>query len=402
MTLRIGVIGTGDPDGEGFAMAYRHASGYQRLSDCKLVGCADIDEQNATKFAAAHDIPPEAIYREYQDLLADADPDIVSVCVPPAVHAEIVEDVAKSGVVGAIHCEKPMALTWADARRMTTVCDEADVQLTINHQLRFGSPYRNAKDLLESNAIGDLQRIEFREANLYDNGTHSFDLANYFTDHEPVEWVLGQVDYSEENRLFGAHNTNQAIVQWQYENGVTGLAATGRSRELLDNAFRLCGSEGVIEIGLDGTLTHCREGSSPRTIDTGVDGRRFPVPGPVRRRIEHAARTVAPSLAERLSQPTYTERAIEEIVTAYQTGSTSELDASYALDATEIIFAAWESVRRRGRVTLPLTIEDNPLEAMVESGALTPVSDQHEQTEAVTDPASDRSLFTRLAQTVHR
>jgi hypothetical protein len=42
------------------------------------------------------------------------------------------------------------------------------------------------------------------------------------------------------------------------------------------------------------------------------------------------------------------------------------------LQATELIFASWESARRRGRVDLPLEIEDNPLEDMVEAGQLGP------------------------------
>ena len=47
-----------------------------------------------------------------------------------------------------------------------------------------------------------------------------------------------------------------------------------------------------------------------------------------------------------------------------------ELSARRTLDATEIIFAVYESSRRRGRVDLPLNIGDNPLVAMVESGDL--------------------------------
>jgi hypothetical protein len=50
------------------------------------------------------------------------------------------------------------------------------------------------------------------------------------------------------------------------------------------------------------------------------------------------------------------------------------LDASNALIATEIIFGAYESSRRRGRVDFPLTIEDNPLAAMVENGDLQPAA----------------------------
>lgn len=49
-----------------------------------------------------------------------------------------------------------------------------------------------------------------------------------------------------------------------------------------------------------------------------------------------------------------------------------EHGAKNALKSTEIIFACWESARRRGMVELPLDIEDNPLVAMVESGDLKP------------------------------
>ena len=53
-------------------------------------------------------------------------------------------------------------------------------------------------------------------------------------------------------------------------------------------------------------------------------------------------------------------------------GRKCQLDADNALIATEIIFGAYESSRRRGRVDFPLEIEDNPLAAMVESGELKP------------------------------
>jgi hypothetical protein len=50
------------------------------------------------------------------------------------------------------------------------------------------------------------------------------------------------------------------------------------------------------------------------------------------------------------------------------------MEVERCLPATALIFGAWESVRRRGRVDVPLEmdIEDNPLEDMVERGVLTP------------------------------
>jgi predicted dehydrogenase len=75
---------------------------------------------------------------------------------------------------------------------------------------------------------------------------------------------------------------------------------------------------------------------------------------------------------EGLHGPRYIDRAIADLVDALKTGHEPELSARRALNATEIIFAAYESSRRRGRVDLPLRIADNPLAAMVASGDLKP------------------------------
>ncbi len=372
MTYRIGIIGTGDPDGEGFAMAYRHAEGYRRLDSCELVACADLVPENAETFARTYDVADDHVYESHERMVTAADLDVVSVCVPPVAHADIVVDAATHGSLRGIHCEKPMALEWADAQRMAEACADADVQLTINHQLRFGAPYRKARGLLDAGRVGELRRVEFRRENLYDNGTHAFDAANFYANQSPVEWVIGQVDYTEENSLFGAHHENQALVQWRYENGVYGLASTGDGEPFVDALFRLVGTEGVIEIGTDGELSYRRDGAGWTTVDTGVDSRYGPEPGILRRGVEAAAQRVSTRLAERVSPPSYTARAIEEAVSSLRRGERSELSAQNALAADKLIFAAWESSRRRGRVDLPLDIEDNPLESMVESGALDP------------------------------
>jgi hypothetical protein len=68
---------------------------------------------------------------------------------------------------------------------------------------------------------------------------------------------------------------------------------------------------------------------------------------------------------------TYTERAIAEVVGALEASRPPEIGGRAALRSTELIFASWESARRRARIDLPLDIDDNPLESMVESGELT-------------------------------
>ncbi|MFB6119644.1 MAG: Gfo/Idh/MocA family protein [Halobacteriaceae archaeon] len=351
MTYSVAVIGTGeDPENssrEGFAMAYRHADAYEELDDCELVACADIVPENAAAFADAYGVPDDHVFEDYEAMLDAVDVDVVSVCVPPAVHADIVVGCAKGGV-DAIHCEKPMAHTWGGAQRMAQVCWRRDVQLTFNHQRRFGTPFRQAKALLDDGDIGDLERVEFEASNIYDYGSHSFDLANYFNDEGAVAWVIAGLDYREENVFFGAHNENQALVQWEYDNGVSGLAATGRRTSLVGAHHRLVGTDGEIEVGGGGeTALRIRRAGDAEWEELDCDG-------------------------EDVHGPGFIQRAVADVVDAVGTDREPELSARHALTATETIFAAWESARRRGRVDLPLEVEGNALEEMVESGALTP------------------------------
>ena len=344
MTYTVGVVGTGtdpeDPDMSGFAMAYRHAGAYERLENCELVACADVVPENAAAFAREHGLDDEHVYEDHAAMLAGEDPDVVSVTVPPAVHADIVVDCAHAGV-DAVHCEKPMALTWGGARLMAREAHRRGTRLTFNHQRRFGGEYREAKRLLDDGAVGDLERVETAPPNLYDWGTHAFDLCNYYNDETPPEWVLANLDYREEDVWFGAHNENQAVAQWQYANGVDGLATTGFGSDATGALVRLVGTDGVVEVPPDdGPDLRIRRDGAWETVET-ADTDHIPL-------------------------------AIADVVRALDEGGESELCARNALNATEIIFAAWESARRRGRVDLPLRIEDNPLEAMVESGDLTP------------------------------
>jgi len=363
MTYSVAVIGTGtepdDPGRDGYAMAYHHATGYEKVDECDIVACADVVPENARAFADEFGIDDAGVYEDYEVMLEEVEPDIVSICVPPAIHADIAVDCIRSGVVEAIHCEKPMADTYGGAKLMTQEARRHDVQLTFNHQRRFSDAVRTAKDLLDAGEIGELERVEFSApVGIFDYGSHSFDLCNYFNDETPGEWVLGQIDYSEENVLFGSHNENQAIVHWEYQNGVHGVAAsdstgTGGPASAFHCHNRLIGTDGVIEVGPESedddeelpALRIRRDGEGWENIETedGLHGWEF------------------------------VDRAIAENVRCLREGETPELGAENALNATELIFATWESSRRRGRVDLPLSIEDNPLEAMVESGELDPV-----------------------------
>ncbi|MFB6105526.1 MAG: Gfo/Idh/MocA family protein [Halobacteriaceae archaeon] len=353
---RVAVIGVGpgrdvDISGRAHSWAYYHADAYTDRDDCEIVACADIVPEYAEAFAAEFDVPSEGVFEDHETMLDAAAPDVVSVCTPIPTHADIVIDCATAGV-DAVHCEKPMARTWGEARAMAQECARRDVQLTFGHQRRFGEPYVRAKTLLDDGRIGDLDRIEISYGNFFDNGTHTVDLAGFFNDEHRAEWVMGQLDYSKEHVRYGVHTADHAFVSWMYENGVHGVLATGDDVDLsggpydfYDVDMRLVGTEGAIEINrLDGpTLRLRRDGEGWESYD------------------------VADELLGDIPA------AIDDVIESLETGRESLVRAELALNATEILFAGHESMRRRGRVDLPLTgVYDHPLETMVESGEVVP------------------------------
>ena len=350
--FKVGIIGCGRPwkteNATGFGQGHVHAAGYKTSPDCEIVAAADIKPENLEAFCQEHNVPRG--YLDYQEMLANEALDIVSVTVWPQLHFSISADAARAGVQ-AIHCEKPIALTWGEATQLVSLCEEQNVQLTFNHQRRFGQPFRQAKTLLDEGTIGELTRMEAFCPDLFDWGTHWFDMMFMYNDETPAEWVIGQIDIRDSRTVFGVVHEGQGLSHIHWRNGVQGLLITGMKTlqtardELCAN--RLIGSEGVIEVGV-----HEGPQLRYRNFETGGVWQEIDVGDTIHGHHHHSA-------------------AVLDLVEALKTGREPELSGQRALRAAELSFASYESSRRRGRVDLPLDIEDSPLQAMLDSGQLT-------------------------------
>lgn len=335
---RVGIIGCG---GRGRA----HWRGYQASGRCHLVAVADVNRAGAEAFVArvAEAEGPVAVYEDAARMLAEVKPDIVSVCTWPDTHAPLVLAALTEGA-RAIFAEKPMAPTWGEAVRMGDAARRAGVPLLFCHQRRFESQFVTARRLLREGAIGPLTRVEATCDNLFDWGTHWFDMLHFFNEETPARWVLGQIDVRAGRRVFGALVEDQGLALVQFANGVQGLLITGADRQSRE-MIRLVGTDGVMEIqavGPDGMVI-------PLRVRGRGDGGFHPV---------DVAGGVAPAEAG----------AVADLLRCLESGDEPELSVEKALRATALIFATYESSRRRGRVDLPLTIEDSPLAAMVAAG----------------------------------
>ncbi|HEY3283803.1 MAG TPA: Gfo/Idh/MocA family oxidoreductase [Armatimonadota bacterium] len=345
--LRVGFIGTGKKREQrgpkGYFMAYEHGPAYAALPDtCQMVAAADIVPEHSKAFADAFGIPKT--YTSYHEMLEKEKPDMVSICTWMHLHEQMVVDCCEAGVK-VIHCEKPMAFRWSGAKRMAAAAAKSGTQLTFNHQRRYGVAWATAKKLLDEGAIGKLERAESEAPNIYEFGTHSVDMLSFYNGERPAKWVMGQFDYRKENIVFGGNCENQSLLMTEYDNGVFGLVAGGAGGSGIVGCFtRLEGSDGVIEV-------YRNNGPSLRYRPAG------------------SKEWIVPDLPPDVNQ---INAAIADVVDCFLKGRKCQLDVSNALIATEIIFGAYESCRRRGRVDFPLDIEDHPFEAMVANGDFKP------------------------------
>ena len=334
---KVGIIGCG---GRGRS----HASGYAASKDVKIVACADPKEENAVELAKTHNIPKTGIFADYKKMLAKKKPDIVSVCTWTGLHYQIIIDCVNAGVK-AIHSEKPMAPTWGESKKIYQACVDKDVMITFCHQRRFCAPFVKAKQLANDGTIGQLHRVEGYCPNLFDWGTHWFDMFLFYNNDEPVEWVIGQLNWEEENTAFGIQLETDGLSYVKWKNKVYGLLVTGRATGGGCNN-RLIGTKGMIEV-------YVNNGPAIRVMHEGADGWQIP------------------SLDD-VPNGDDTVFSVLDLIDCLKTGREPVLSGRKALQATELIFSTYESSRKRARIYLPLDIEDSPLLSMMEAGMIGP------------------------------
>jgi UDP-N-acetylglucosamine 3-dehydrogenase len=335
---KVGIIGCG---GRGRA----HAEGYQAADNASIAACSDPIE--ATRQSFAQEFEVKTTYDDYREMLAREQLDIVSVCTWTGQHREMVEAAAASNIK-AIHCEKPMAGNWGDAKALYQACVDSQVLITFCHQRRFGSSFVKAKQLLDSGAIGQLQRLEGTCSNLFDWGTHWFDMFFYYNDEVPAEWVIGQIGVEEDNEVFGVPVETSGLSWIRWQNGVEGLLATGGA-SMQGPRNRLVGSGGIIEVG-------GANRAPVRLLRHGADWQDF--------NDEELESAVPPGGDTVLS--------VLDLVACLASDEEPRLAGRKALQATELIFATYESSRRRDRIQLPLDTADSALIAMLEEGLIGP------------------------------
>ena len=105
--------------------------------EIKVVRAVEPDCEAHAGFAAQHGL---ALSAGLTEALADPKVDAVILCTPQALHTEQVLAAAHAGK--HVFCEKPLAMTRANAELSVAACSEAGVVLGVGHERRFEPAHR--------------------------------------------------------------------------------------------------------------------------------------------------------------------------------------------------------------------------------------------------------------------
>jgi len=128
----------------------------QRAANCEVVAIASRHPDRSADAAAQLGIA--RAYGSYEEILADEDVDAVYIPLPNDLHAEWTVKAAAAGK--HVLCEKPLALTAAQAGEMAGACADAGVRLGEAFMYRHHPTWVEALRLVRSGAIGELQAVQ--------------------------------------------------------------------------------------------------------------------------------------------------------------------------------------------------------------------------------------------------
>ena len=251
----------------------------RRIPGARLVAVADPAPGAAERLAAA--LRADRASTDPAEVLADPAVEAVVIAAPARFHTDLVVAAAAAGK--AVFCEKPMALTLADADRAIGAARAAGIVLQVGFNRRFAADWAAARALLDEGRLGTprLLRSVTRDPGGFDpsrvppgtifNETliHDFDTLRFLNPGaEPVQ-VHATADALVETGWRDRGLLDTAVVVVRFDNGAIGIAeACFEAAYGYDVRGEVLGSQGMATMG-DGRRTGMVfSGAAGRSVET--------------------------------------------------------------------------------------------------------------------------------------
>ncbi len=358
--VRIGLIGAGA------IMRLSHGPVISGSEDAVVAAVFDPDRPRAE--AIAGDFGGTA-YDDLEAMLDKGGIDAVVVATPNRFHAEHVVAAANHGK--HVFCEKPLAVTVADCRRMIEACERSGTVLQVGFNQRFWGQVQIAKSLLDAGFIGkvhQMRSIYSEKSSAYPAATrYRYDLAQS-GGATIIDLTIHRIDLA--RHLVGdfasvfaelAHSEMTEKVDdnvWllaRFESGTRGCLSGNRYSPAIGDGTDLYGTEGTIHIASE-TLNPFN--AAPIAVYTEKSAKDLPdvlreahYPDAWWKAFDGGWITVKPP-----RRSPY-EAQLKAFCTAIRTGAPAVISGHDGLKAQEVVQAAYLSLQSGGWIDLPLAAD---------------------------------------------
>lgn len=276
------ILGTG-----GIAKAHAYAYEDDEIAgQAELVAVADVDASRGREFAAEHGV--RSTYDDPTEALAAERPDLVHVCTPPGVHAEL--SIAAMEAGADVLCEKPLCASLADLDRIQEVETRTGRTCAVVFQWRYGSGMRHVKRQIEAGVLGKplvavCNTLWYRDHDYYAvpwRGKWSTELGGPTMGHgihlmDSFLWLMG--DWAEVTAKIGTldrdievEDVSAAIVR--FANGALATVVNSVLSPRQESYLRLDFQKGTVEATGLYSVSNAdwRWSAAPSVIDLGAAG----------------------------------------------------------------------------------------------------------------------------------
>ena len=188
---KIALIGIG-------GMGFVHYNAYKKLTGAKLIAVADPRLDMAKGKIGADDVN---LYASIEELFANETPDIVDVCTPSYMHADLSIYAMEHGC--DVICEKPMSVTVEDTDRILAAMNKTGKTFLTAHVVRFMARYVYLKKVIDSGELGKPVHIQMKRI----SSVPRWSWENWMRDVNksggaPIDLSIHDIDFAQ--YVFGA------------------------------------------------------------------------------------------------------------------------------------------------------------------------------------------------------
>ncbi len=336
--------------GAGF-VAEIHMESYARfVHDAEVVAVCSRTRESAQALAKKYGIA--SVHDDVDTLLAEVDCDVVDICLPNFLHAELTVKAAAAG--RHVIVEKPLCVTLEEADRMIAACRDAGVKLMYAEQLCFAPKYERVRRLIEEGAIGDIYLLKQCERHdgphsdwfwdvdlsgggvMMDMGCHAVGWFRWMLGGRPARNVFATMSTVLHRKRTRGEDNVVAVIE--FDGGVIGIAEDSWARHGgMEDRIEVYGTGGVSYADLfmgSSALTYSKTGYGYAAEKAGATtGWTF-------------------TMFEEAFNQGYPEE-LRHFIECAREDRTPLVTGEDGRAVLEIIYAAYESARTGARVELP-------------------------------------------------